>query len=144
MAKIFLGADHAGFKLKEAIKDTLRDCEDLGAKQFDKHDDYPDFAKKVCRKIQKEGGRGILVCGTGQGMAIAANKFKGIRASVCWNKETVTTAAEHNDANIICLPGKLLTEKEGIRLTGHWLGLRFSGEERHKRRLEKIKKIEAD
>jgi len=147
-SKLFLGADHAGFELKEAVKKMLererREFEDLGAHDFDVDDDYPDFAKAVCEKIQKEGGKGILICGTGQGMAITANKFPGIRASVCWNEKTIEVAAEHNKANIICLGGKILSKSEGMKLVKLWIKSEFTNEPRHIRRIKKIEAIEKD
>ncbi|MBR9680289.1 MAG: ribose 5-phosphate isomerase B [Candidatus Altiarchaeota archaeon] len=144
---IFVGADHAGFELKESIKKYLTTSEisfeDFGAHKLNEKDDYPDFAKLVCEKIQKESDRGILICGTGQGMTIAANKFKGIRASLCWNEETVTVAAKHNDANVLCLPGRLISKELGVKLVKLWLNFEFSGEVRHNRRIEKIRGFEA-
>ncbi|MBR9682015.1 MAG: RpiB/LacA/LacB family sugar-phosphate isomerase [Candidatus Altiarchaeota archaeon] len=143
---IFIGSDHAGFEMKEAIKwhleNTETPFEDLGAHQFEVEDDYPDIAKVVCERIQKEGGKGILVCGTGQGMTIAANKFRGIRASLCWNEATVKVAAEHNDANVIALPGRIISKEEGVKLVKLWLKTSFSKEERHNRRITKIKEFE--
>jgi len=143
---IYLGADHAGFYLKEELKKYLKelgyDYEDLGNREMDPEDDYSDFAIKVANKTFKTDSLGILICATGSGMSIAANKIKGIRASVVWNDFTALQAREHNNANIICLAGKVLdteTSKNIIRL---WLEAEFTGEDRHVRRIEKIKELE--
>lgn len=144
---IFLGADHAGFELKEAIKWMLENLniefQDMGASKFNVEDDYPDFAKFVCEQVQKSANaKGILICGTGQGMAIAANKFDGIRASLAWDEKTVKSATEHNNANVLCLGGQVISEKVGVELVKLWLKTKFSEGERHIRRIEKIKSFE--
>lgn len=146
---IILGADHAGYKLKEALKKFLLDkgfvVEDMGAKSLDKNDDYPDFAVSVAKRIQdKQGNYGILVCGSGAGVCIAANKIKNIRAvSVNTEKEAKLTR-EHNDANVLCLSGWNLKLPQAQKIVLTWLKTPFSGESRHVRRLEKIKRIEQD
>lgn len=151
--KIYLGADHAGFALKEKVKLWLVGkkiaFEDLGNVVYDKDDDYPDFAEKVGRKVVQERARGILFCGSAEGIAIAANKVKGVRAVAVWEKKMAELSRKHNDANVLCLAGggmlkpipglSLGTAKEIISV---WLRTSFSGEARHKRRIEKIKKIE--
>lgn len=142
---IYLGADHAGFKLKEKIKIFL-DSEkikytDLGAFNYDKLDDYPDYAKKVCKKLLKEkNSKGILICGTGQGMCIAANKFKGIIASPVFNVETAEHAKKDNNARIICLGSKFVDEELARKIIKKWLKTKF-GRGRHLRRLNKIKRL---
>ncbi|HDR53409.1 MAG TPA: RpiB/LacA/LacB family sugar-phosphate isomerase [archaeon] len=144
--KLFLGADHAGFELKQAIKWMLEnsgyEVEDLGAMKFDVDDDYPDFAMKVAERIRTEGGRGILVCGTGQGIAVAANKVPTIRAYTCWDEVTIKCAAEHGDASIICLGGRTLSTEAGVELVKLWLKLDFSNEDRHIRRIAKVNELE--
>jgi len=143
---IYLGADHAGWHLKEEIKKYLEELgykyEDLGNQELDSQDDYPDFALAVARKVVETGGKGILICATGLGMAIAANKIKGVRAVVCWDNFTALQSREHNDANILCLGGKTLDWETAKKIVRTWLEAEFSGEERHLRRLEKIKKAE--
>ena len=133
---IYIASDHAGFKLKEKLKKKI-DMEDLSI-DYVKGDDYPDYAKKLCKMVLKTKGRGILICGTGIGMSIAANKFKGIRASVCWNKISARCAKSHNAVNVICIPARLISEKEAIVVVNTWLKTKVSDAKRHKRRINKI------
>lgn len=153
MKKIYLGADHAGFALKEKVKQWLTEkktaFEDLGNLIYDKNDDYPDFAEKVARKVVREGTKGILFCGSAEGMAMAANKVKGVRAVAVWDKKIAELSRKHNDANVLCLAGGgMLKPIPGLSLEkakviiSVWLKMQFRGEVRHKRRIEKIKKIE--
>ena len=119
MRKIFISSDHAGFKLKETIKDFLRNkkvkFEDLGPKD-DSSVDYPDYAHKVARKVKiRKSNVGILVCGSGTGMNIAANKHKNIRAAQCFNLKSTKLSRLHNDANIITLGSRLITEKNALK-----------------------------
>ncbi len=136
-----MASDHAGFKLKEKIKKFLINknfkFEDLGPKKYNKKDDYPDFAKMVCKKVAKEKVLGILICGTGQGMCIAANKQKGIRAALSWNKKTAKHAKEHLNANIICLGSKFVNEKQTKEIINVWMKSKFQ-KGRSLRRLNKI------
>jgi ribose 5-phosphate isomerase B len=143
---IYLGADHAGFHLKEELKKYLKELgyeyEDLGNKELEPKDDYPDFALRVAKKVAETGRKGILVCATGLGMAIIANKVKGIRAAVCWDDFTALQSREHNDANILCLGGKVIDLETAKKIVRIWLKAEFNGEERHVRRLEKVKNVE--
>lgn len=144
---IFLGADHAGFKTKEAIKRALIDIgqkfTDFGTNSAEKSVDYPDYAKTVALEVRKDlENRGILICGSGTGMCIAANKIKGIRASVAWDEYTAQKAKEHNNANILCLSGRNTNLKEVARIVEVWLKTSFSENERHLRRLDKIRELE--
>ncbi len=143
---IYLGADHAGFYLKEELKKYLKELgyeyEDLGNNEMSVEDDYPDFALKVAEKISGTDNLGILICATGSGMCITANKVKGIRASVIWNDFTALQSREHNNANIICLAGKVLDTETAKNMVRLWLDAEFTNEERHIRRLDKIKNIE--
>jgi len=143
---IYLGADHAGYNLKEELKKYLKelglDFEDMGNKTADVSDDYPDFAVKVAQKVIENGEKGILICGTGLGMCLAANKIKGIRAAVCWDEFTALQSREHLDANILCLGGRAIDLETTKKIVRIWLETEFSGEERHKRRLGKIKDME--
>jgi len=145
---IYLGADHAGFYLKEELKKYLKELgheyEDLGNKGMDPEDDYSDFAIKVAEKVTGTDNLGILVCATGSGMCIAANKVKGIKASVVWNDFTALQAREHNNADIICLAGKVLDTETAKNIVHLWLDAEFTKEERHIRRLAKIENIEND
>ena len=142
---IYLGADHAGFYLKEELKKYLEELglkyEDLGNKELDPLDDYPDFAIRVAEKVVETGDLGILVCATGLGMCMVANKIKGIRAATAWDNFTALTSREHNDANILCLAGKVLDDEIAKKIVRIWLKAEFTGEERHIRRLDKINEI---
>jgi len=144
--KIAIAGDHAGYPLKEQVKkilDTLGIVyEDLGTENTDSVD-YPDYAQRVARSVQK-GYRGILCCGTGIGMSIAANKFRGIRAAVCNDVFTAQMSREHNDANVLILGGRILTDPDQIStIVKVWLETKFQGG-RHQRRLDKIKEFEEE
>lgn len=137
---IYLGADHQGYNLKEKIKAFLKsqnfEYQDFGAYELEKQDDYPDFAKIVCQEVLHDGlvNFGILICATGIGMSIAANKFKNIHAALCCTPEMAKSAREHNNANVLCL-GKDAEYKEIVKV---FLESKFEGEERHVRRIKKI------
>jgi ribose 5-phosphate isomerase B len=143
---IYLGADHAGFKLKEQVKKYLKNSEykifDLGAKRFIKTDDYPDYARKVASKVSLNGGFGILFCGSGHGMCITANKIKGVRAVTVSSVREAMMVREHNNANVLCLSGWQISLKKAKKIIDAFLKTPFSKEKRHIRRLEKIKRIE--
>ena len=141
MRKIFISSDHAGFKLKETIKDYLKNkkvkIEDLGPKD-DSSVDYPDYAHKVARKVKsRKSNVGILVCGSGTGMNIAANKHKNIRAAQCFNLKSTKLSRLHNDANIITLGSRLITKKNALKFISVFLNTKFDGG-RHLRRVRKI------
>jgi len=141
LRKIFISSDHAGFKLKETIKDYLRNkkvkIEDLGPKD-DSSVDYPDYAHKVARKVKsRKSNVGILVCGSGTGMNIAANKHKNIRAAQCFNLKSTKLSRLHNDANIITLGSRLITKKNALKFVSVFLNTKFDGG-RHLRRVKKI------
>ena len=141
MKKIFISSDHAGFKLKETIKSYLikkkRDFEDLGPYNSARVD-YPDFAHKLARKVRNNKNNiGILVCGSGMGMNIAANRHKNIRAAQCFNLKSTKLSRLHNDANIITLGSRLLTEKIALSCIGIFLNTKFEGG-RHSKRIKKI------
>lgn len=146
--KIFLGADHRGFALKEVLKQTLvqdnYDVDDVGAFAQDLNDDYPDFAHAVAQKVAEnpEENRGILICGSGMGMDVVANKVKGIRATIAHSKESAAHARTNDDVNVITLAGDILHFGEAAEIVKVFLETPFSGEERHVRRLRKIKEIE--
>ena len=152
---IYLGSDHAGFELKEAIEQYLKEkgykIKDFGAHSFDKDDDYPDFGYPVARAVADSDGKskGILFCGSAEGICIVANKVKGVRAVAVWTPTNAKMSREHNDANVLCLSGgKTLSPIPGLstdeakKIIDGWLKTPFSSEERHKRRIEKIGKIE--
>jgi len=141
LRKIFISSDHAGFKLKETIKDYLRNkkvkIEDLGPKD-DSSVDYPDYAHKVAKRVKfNKSNVGILVCGSGTGMNIAANKHKNIRAAQCFNLKSTKLSRLHNDANIITLGSRLITKKNALKFVSVFLNTKFEGG-RHLRRVKKI------
>lgn len=143
-----LGSDHAGFPLKQHLVQWLTTAGwtvlDVGT-----HDtasvDYPDFAAAVGRAVQQgEADRGIVVCGSGAGAAIAANKMRGIRASVCHDTYTAHQAVEHDDMNVLCLGARIVGEAVAEELVSSYLGATFSGAERHARRLGKVMDLERE
>ena len=141
MKKIFISSDHAGFKLKEDIKNHLNSkklsFEDLGPSNKNRVD-YPDFARKVARKVQTNKlNVGILICGSGTGMNIAANKHKNIRAAQCFNLKSTKLSRLHNDANIITLGSRLITKKNALQFVSVFLNTKFDGG-RHLKRVKKI------
>ncbi len=151
--KIYIGTDHAGFELKEELKLFLEslDCEveDKGAYEFNESDDYPDFIYPVVKAVAEDidrdlDSRGIVIGGSGQGEAIVANKVKGIRAAVVYDEYSAEMSRKHNDANIISLGNRTLAISKAKELVKLWLETPFSNDERHKRRIEKIKAIEND
>lgn len=146
MNKIYIGADHAGFALKEKLKRWLIKKKvtfaDLGNIVLDKQDDYPDFAEKVARRVAREHAFGVLLCGSAQGMGIAANKVKGIRAVIPSSVKEAALSREHNDANIICLSGWDTPLAKATKMLEVFLKMPFSREARHVRRLRKIRRLE--
>ena len=141
MRKIFISSDHAGFKLKEAIKVYLSKkklaFQDLGPHNDDRVD-YPDYAHKVARRVKiSKNNIGILVCGSGMGMNIVANRHKNIRAAQCFNLKSTKLSRLHNDANIITLGSRLLTKKNALSFVGVFLKTKFEGG-RHSVRIKKI------
>ena len=141
MKKIFISSDHAGFKLKEAIKIFLKRMklkfEDLGPENDNKVD-YPDFAHKLARKVKVNKNHvGILVCGSGTGMNIAANKHKNIRAAQCFSTKSTKLSRLHNDANIITLGSRLISKKNALKFVSIFLNTNFDGG-RHLKRIKKI------
>ena len=141
MKKISLSSDHAGFKLKEIIKKSLIKKKikvmDLGPKS-NKSVDYPDYAKKDAKNIiNKKSDLGILICGSGTGMAMSANKFKKIRAAVCYNKASTRLSRQHNNANIMALGSRLTKRSDVMKLVNVFLNTKFEGG-RHLRRVNKV------
>jgi ribose 5-phosphate isomerase B len=145
--KIALAADHAGYEEKEHLKSTLGelgiDFEDLGTVSTDSVD-YPDYARKVAEAVANhEVDSGLLVCGSGTGMAIAANKVPGVRAAVAWNEEIARLAREHNDANVLSLAARYTSPEENDKIVRAWFGAHFDGG-RHQKRVDKISEIEQE
>ncbi|TFH66275.1 MAG: ribose 5-phosphate isomerase B [Gemmatimonadales bacterium] len=136
-----IGADHAGFLLKERLKDELREMgyevEDVGTTS-EGSVDYPDFAHQVAGRVERgEAARGVLLCGSGLGMAYAANRHHGVRAAVAWSPEIARLSRQHNDANVLVLPARFLEADAGVEILRTWLSTEFEGG-RHVRRVEKI------
>jgi len=141
VVQIAIGCDHAGFHLKELIRETLNGngffCHDSGCFS-DESMDYPDSAHPVAKAVQIGTVKfGILICGSGNGMAIVANKYTGIRAALCWNEQVALLARQHNDANIIVLPARFITPEEGVKFTLLFMNTGFEGG-RHQGRINKI------
>lgn len=141
--KIYLGADHAGFKLKEAIEVYLEENnfvhQDMGNAKFVPEDDFVDFGKKVAQKVSTEkDSLGILICGSGQGMCMVANRFKKVRAAIGFSVASAKRAKHDDDNNILCLPARSLTQEHAIRIVRAWLNTDFSGFTRYKRRIKKL------
>jgi ribose 5-phosphate isomerase B len=140
--RIYVGADHAGFQLKQKLVDELKrlgyEPVDAGPKTMDPADDYPDFGRPVAAAVSKGiVKRGVLTCGTGLGMAFVANRFPRVRAAVAWTPEIAELARKHNDANVLVLPSRFVSEEEGMEILHKWLDTAFEGG-RHERRVAKI------
>ncbi|NNC94587.1 MAG: ribose 5-phosphate isomerase B [Chitinophagales bacterium] len=138
--KIAIGCDHAGFKMKEALKDYLvskdHQVEDFGT-QSEESVDYPDFVHPVCDFVVDNGSFGILLCGSANGVAMTANKHAGIRAAICWTEEITRLARLHNNANIICLPSRFISNADAFLFADTFFTTEFEGG-RHQRRVNKI------
>lgn len=147
---IYIGADHRGFKLKEALKMYLKelgfDFEDLGAHEIVLDDDYPDYAILVAQKVSEdpENNRGILICGSGVGVDIVANKFKGVRSALLFNVEQARMSRNDDNTNILSFAADFTDENFAKEILIIWLETPFSYLERHVRRVEKIKNIEKE
>jgi ribose 5-phosphate isomerase B len=145
--RIALAADHAGYHLKQELLARLTQCGhavvDLGT-HSEAPVDYPDSAVAVATVLQQgQADRGIIVCGSGAGVSIAANKISGIRAAVCHDTYTAHQAVEHDDMNVLCLGARVIGPALALELATTFLGATFSGEDRHRRRLDKVLAIEA-
>jgi RpiB/LacA/LacB family sugar-phosphate isomerase len=144
--KIALGADHAGFELKECVKALLlelkHDVLDLGTRDT-KPVDYPDFAEAVGLAVRDgKAERGILVCGSGVGASVAANKIPGVRAGLCHDHYSAHQGVEHDDMNVLVMGGRIIGESVALELARAFLDSQYTPEDRHQRRLEKVKAIE--
>jgi ribose 5-phosphate isomerase B len=142
-APLLVASDHAGFALKEELKKDLAsrgiEYRDLGAHSTDSVD-YPDYAHQLAGGIERgEAERGLLVCGSGQGMAITANRHPGVRAALAWNEDSARLSRQHNDANVLSLAGRLTSPEEAKRILDVWLDTPFEGG-RHERRVGKIER----
>lgn len=145
---IFLASDHAGFHLKEKIRDFLKEADyqfkDLGPPRYQPDDDYPKFAKRLAQNVSTENATGIWICGSGHGGVIVCNKYPGIRATLIWNELSAKFAKAHNHANIICLPARLIGPSLAISSVKTWLKEEKSPSRRHIRRLLQIEELEVD
>lgn len=145
---IYLAADHGGYNLKEEIKEHFDSVgisyEDVGAHTLDPNDDYPNYAKQAAQKISEkpEENKAVLICRSGVGESIVANKFKNVRAGLSWTAEHAEKSREHDNTNVLALPADYVTTEEALNIVGTWLNTDFTNEERHVRRINKIKEIE--
>jgi len=145
---IYIGADHRGFNLKETLKEFLNDSgytvTDIGNSQLDPNDDYPDIAKTLAERISADriNGMGILICGSGAGMSMVANRFFGVRAATSFSPDHAMALKTEDDVNVFCIPADFVKPEDAKRMVSVWLQTPFSGEERYKRRIEKIREID--
>lgn len=146
---ILIATDHAGFKLKNIIKEMLENelgytVEDVGAVEFNEKDDYPDFGVALAKRVLETGWPGIALCGSGVGICAVLNKYNGIIAGTGFNVQVAEAMKKDEDTNVLCLAGRIVGEDYAKAIVRKWLETPFSGEARHVRRLEKIKKIEGE
>lgn len=144
--KIFLGADHNGFELKEALEKYLKEqgheVVDKGDSNLNPDDDFPMYAAKVASEVlANEDSRGILLCGSGQGVCMAANRFKGIRASLVWDQDEAQSSRNDDDANILCLPARKVDLDQAKQLVETWLNTPFAGAARFERRIKQLDEL---
>ena len=142
--KIYVGADHVGFNLKNRLVEELKKLGyepiDVGPKQLDPADDYPDYAKPVAQAVsQGKVQRGVLTCGTGLGMSYTANRFPKVRAALAWNEQVAELSRQHGNSNLLVLPAQFVSPEQGVNILHKWLETNFEGG-RHERRIEKIDK----
>ncbi len=140
--QVYVGADHAGFELKQRLVEELKrlgyDPVDVGPKTLDPGDDFPDYAKPVAQAVSDgKAPLGVLTCGTGLGMSYVANRYPHVRAAVVWNNEVAEMSRRHNDANILVLPARCISDDQSLAILRTWLKTPFEGG-RHQRRVEKI------
>ena len=146
--KIFLGADHAGYELKNRLREHLHhaghEVVDLGAKSLEAEDDYPRYAYAVAsRLLGEEDGTalGLLICGSGQGMSMAANRVNGIRAALAWDEASARAAREDDDANVLVLPARFIAPEAATAMTDAWLAAEFKADAKYKRRLDELEQL---
>lgn len=141
--RIIIGSDHAGFPLKEKCLDHLQakgyTCEDVGTHTQDSCD-YPEFAAKVCQRVLETGTTGLLICGTGLGMSMSANRFPGIRAALCHDEHAAVMARQHNNANILCLGARVTDEDQALSIVATFLETAFEGG-RHEERVRLMDEV---
>jgi len=146
--KIYIGADHNGFQLKGQIIDYLLrnkyEVIDEGDKKLDPNDDFPQFAARVVAALKAsddQDAKGILICGSGQGMCMAANRYKGIRASLVWDENEARMSRNDDDANVLCLPARIIKETDVERIIRVWLNTGFAGASRFRRRIKQMDEL---
>jgi len=146
--KLFIGADHNGFDMKARLIEELTragyEVIDEGDKELNPTDDFPQFAASVVTAMKAsddQDPRGILLCGSGQGMCMAANRYKGMRASLVWNQHEARAARNDDDSNVLCLPARSIDANEAIRITETWLATPFAGAPRFKRRIKELDEL---
>jgi ribose 5-phosphate isomerase B len=138
MQKVYIASDHAGFHFKNKLIQSLKEYDwyDLGT-DSDTSVDYPDYADKLAEKLKTENAFGLLICGSGQGMVMRANRHKHIRAALCWNEDVAELARAHNNANVLCLGARLIDENLAPQIVKKFISTPFEGG-RHVRRVEKL------
>jgi len=145
--KIFLGADHNGFAMKNTLAAVLGkagyEVSDTGDVQLRPDDDFPQFAEAAVHALlaSDADARAILICGSGQGMCMAANRFKGIRASLCWDVDEARASRNDDDSNVLCLPARFMDTDEAVRIAETWLATPFAGAARFKRRIRQLDQL---
>lgn len=143
---LYLASDHAGFEHKEQLKQYLDSkgvqFQDIGPEKFDPQDDYPDYAYPAVARMDPDEDKAILLCGSGGGMSILANKLRGVRATVAWDEESSKLSRTDDDANVLAIPSRLIDFETVKRVVDAWLGTEFSQADRHVRRLNKIRELE--
>jgi ribose 5-phosphate isomerase B len=146
--KIYIGADHNGFGYKDQLSQLLiragHEVVDVGDTKIDPEDDFPTFASQVVHELlssKDPDAKGLLICGSGQGMCMAANRFKGIRASLCWNLDEARSARNDDDSNVLCLSSKYLQPEETATIVNTWLSTPFAGAPRFIRRLQELDQL---
>jgi ribose 5-phosphate isomerase B len=144
---IYVGADHAGYELKNQLVEHLHhagyEVEDIGAKTLDLEDDYPRYAYLAASKILggNDSDQAILVCGSGQGMSIAANRVNGVRAALAWNLESAKAARRDDNANVLVLPSRFIDTEEAIAAADAWLRAEFKNDPKYQRRLDELEEL---
>lgn len=146
--KIAVAGDHAGYPLKQVILEELQEggheVIDLGTHDPEQPDDYPDFARLACETVRSGGAqRAVVVCGSGVGVTVAANKFPGIRAGLCHDHYSAHQGVEHDDMNVLCLGARIIGQEAAREIVQAFIGAAYTGEARHARRLDKVRQIEA-
>ncbi len=146
--KVYIDGDHNGYELKQVLIDDLKrsgyDVVDVGTKELDPNDDFPVAAARVAHEVlgsSEKDTRGILICGSGQGVCMAANRFKGIRASLCWDNREAKAARNDSDSNVLCLPAHAISPEKAKAITHVWLTTPFAGAIRFKRRIAQLDEL---